>query len=358
MSSRFSSSVVRCLMLVVIVGSDRLRGEELSPNLVTNPSLEARITGDLPTGWGGFFSSPQGAFRTSITDGGRTGKKMIRIDYAPADGEGAFGVVSANRIEIDPKKRYVARGWVKVAGGKRATADVKLHYYDASGMYVDQTRIGFASPGNDEWQLVTVTDHAAELPKAKFIGLAIACTGDARAQYDDLELLAFEKEKLPPDFEATYGITRSPQLTVLGRRIGDWITTSNIKPCAWLPSGKKTSFDEKIRWAIGGQFLEAHRIDKESGIEERSLTTYDGVDSVYRTWFFGSNGNLPRGPTTGRYDPKTETLTFDIDAGDGGKGTARVRFLGADAVETDFVFKDKDEKTVFEAEGTSRRARY
>lgn len=309
----------------------------------------------MPTGWSPLFSSPAGEYRATVAAGGRTGAKMICIDYVGGKEGGAFGVVAANRIEIDPKKRYVARGWVKVEGGRRATADVKLHYYDAGGAYIEQTRIGFASPGSEEWQLVTVTDHAAEFPRAKLLGLAIACTGDAKAQYDELELLAFDKDALPADFEATHGVTRSPQLAVLGRRIGDWTTTTRIKPCAWLPNGKTTVVRENIRWAINGQFVEARRVDKESGIEERSLTTYDSVDRTYRSWFFGANGNMPRGETKGSWDPKTETLMFETTNNDGSTGAFRFRMIGNDELEYSGSIKDKDGKVIIEMEGTSER---
>ncbi len=141
---------------------------DLPANLVTNPSLEEPVgpTG-LPPGWGSFYSNPAGAYQALVVGGGRTGKKEFLIDNVAQPDEAQFGAMPANRVPLDPTKRYVARGWVKVAGGQRATADVKLHYYAEGGAYLGQTRVGFASPGSDEWQLVTVTDRAADFPQAK-----------------------------------------------------------------------------------------------------------------------------------------------------------------------------------------------
>ena len=212
----------------------------------------------------------------------------------------------ANRVPLDAAKRYVARGWVKVTGGKRATADVKLHYYDAGGAYLGQARASAPRRrGNDDWQLVTVTDHAAEFPQAKMIGLAIACTGDAKAHYDDLELLAFDKDKLPANFDEAYGVTISPQLAVLAHRVGTWETKTKITPCLWVPQGIESTGIETIHWAVGGQILEGRQKSPE---ENLSLMTYDARDQVYRMWFFGSNGNLPRGQTVGQWDKATQTI--------------------------------------------------
>ena len=147
---------------------------------------------------------------------------------------------------------------------------MKIHYYDAGGAYIGQTRIGFASPGSDDWQLVTVTDRAAEFSQARMIGLAIAVTGDGKAHYDDLELLAFDKNNLPSDFDQTYGVTRSPQLAVLSRRVGTWETKKTIKPCLWVPQGIKSTGVETIRWSLGGQLLEGRQSSPE---EELSLMT-------------------------------------------------------------------------------------
>ena len=61
------------------LGATAASASELPPNLVANPSLEDQVpAGGLPPGWGTFFSNPDGAYRTSIADGGRTGKKEMR----------------------------------------------------------------------------------------------------------------------------------------------------------------------------------------------------------------------------------------------------------------------------------------
>jgi hypothetical protein len=328
---------------------------DLPANLVTNPSLEEPVgpTG-LPPGWGSFYSNPAGAYQATVADGGRTGKKEMRIEIVAQPDEAQFGAMPANRVPLDPTKRYVARGWIKVTGGKRATADVKLHYYAEGGAYLGQTRVGFASPGSDEWQLVTVTDRAANFPQAKLIGLAIACTGDATARYDNLELLAFDKANLPADFESTYGVTLSPQLAVLGRRVGTWTTAIRIKPCLSVPQGLESTGTETVRWTVGGQLLEARSLSSD-GVEQLSLMTFDARDRVYRSWFFGTNGNIPRGQTIGKWDATTEVLTFENQPQDEFDSVFRIKLIGNDEVRWQGVTKDKDGRILLDAQGSARR---
>src|SRR5690349_20334712 len=80
---------------------------DLPANLVTNPSLEDQVPADgLPPGWGNFFSNPTGAYRASIADGGRTGKKEMRIDcVAEKKDDAQFGAMAANRVPLDATKR-------------------------------------------------------------------------------------------------------------------------------------------------------------------------------------------------------------------------------------------------------------
>lgn len=319
-------------------------------NLVTNPSLEGPIDAEgYPEGWGKFYPQPAGAFKFAIVAGGRTGKLAMTIE-----GDGQFGAMAANRVPLDPAKRYVARGWVKVTGGKQATADVKLHYYAEGGAYLGQTRIGFASPGSDQWQRVTVTDRAGEFPQAKLIGLAIACTGDAKARYDDLELLAFDKKDLPADFEEKYGVTRSPQLALLDRRVGTWDTKTKIKPCLWVPGGAESTGVETIRWILGGQMLEFRQRTANSA-ESLGLMTYDAREKVYRSWHFDSQGNLPRADSIGRWDEASQTWTIEQDQKDEFRSVVRLKMVGEDKVEWQGVWKDKQGQVLLDIEGTSTR---
>jgi hypothetical protein len=320
-------------------------------NLVANASLEEKVDqAGLPPGWGQFYAMPAGAYSYSIVDAGRTGKKAMRIA-----GDGTFGAMPANRIEIDPTKRYVVRGWIKIQGDADATADVKLHYYAADGRYLDQTRIGYVSPTTDEWQFVTVTDRVSSFPQAKLIGLAIAATGKVEAWYDDLELIAFDKGALPKDFENQYGITRSPQLALLGRRIGDWATETTVKPCVWVPRGSKSKGVESIRWALGGQFIEGRAMNETMGVESLYLMTFDRKRKAYRHWHFDSQGNFPNGDSFGTWNETAQTLHFEATEDNHVHIVIDLTLTGNDFVKLSGTWKDKDGRILLDMEGTSTR---
>ena len=96
-------------------------------NLINDPSLEGAELGEqFPPGWGSFNAKPKGTYRFEVVEGGRTGTKSCLLE---GDGEGI--TMPANRVSIDPSKRYAARGWVKLEGNG-SSAQVRILYFDAS----------------------------------------------------------------------------------------------------------------------------------------------------------------------------------------------------------------------------------
>jgi len=113
--------------------------EKAAKNLLTDPSLEtAPRPMDYPLVGMAMPSIRRKAIKPRIADAGHTGKHSLLIE-----GKGQWGVVRANRVAIEPGKRYRASGWVKVEGDAKAAADVKFHYYRKDGSYIDQSRIAF-----------------------------------------------------------------------------------------------------------------------------------------------------------------------------------------------------------------------
>ncbi len=314
-----------------------------SKNLVTNPSLEDSVgRSGLPPGWGSFYPNPVGSYKYEIVDGGRTGKKSIQIE-----GDGTFGAMPANRVEIDRSKRYVVRGWVKLEGDANATADVKFHYYEANGRYLGQTRVGYVSPTTSDWQFVTVVDRASAFPEAKLVGLAIAATGKAKAQYDDLELISFDKDKLPKDFEMKHGVTRSPQLALLGRRVGTWATETTIRPCVWFSEGSTSKGIETVRWVLGGQFTETNAKNLTTGVSSRSLVSFDRKSKTYRSWYFDSNGTFPQSKSVGTWDEATQTFTF-VSSDDNMRSTTKLLLIGDDAAKWTGIWKNDEDQVLLD----------
>lgn len=167
-----------------------------SPNLVKSPSFEEPPgAGGLPDGWTGLNSVPAEGYRCTIDVEGRTGTKALHLE-----GEGQYGVVWGERLPIDRAQRYRARGYVRIEGDERAAADVKLHYYGAAQEYLGQSRVGYVNPRTPGWQLITVTDEIERFPKAAFVGVALALSGNGRAWFDDIELHAAPEERGPTNY--------------------------------------------------------------------------------------------------------------------------------------------------------------
>lgn len=325
-----------------------LAADTSAENLLEDASFEASREGaETPERWSNFFSQPAGAYSSRVVAGGRTGKQSLRIA-----GDGDFGVAAGNLVPLDRKRRYAVRGWVKVEGDADAAADVKFHYYDATGKYLEQTRIGYVMPASKGWQFITVIDHAESVPNATQIGLAVAITRKCRAQFDDLELLAFDRENLPKDFELEYGTM--PKLRVLHRRVGTWELDTTIKPCIWNSRGERIKETEKIDWTLGGQFVRSVKSGSNGQETSLDLMTFDPRTDTYRHWFFDNRGVFPRGEFGGSWDEAKQTFKFvgDVDAI---KSEFTLRVISSDRMEFEGRWVGKDGKVYLDMSGVCRR---
>jgi hypothetical protein len=160
-------------------------------NLLANASFEEKVAADgLPLDWNGFHSEPADGYRHAIADTGHTGKHSLQVV-----GKGKFGVVRGPRLPVDRTLRYRASGWVKIEGEDNSAADVKFHYYDKEGRYIDQTRVTFLTPATKGWQQLNVVDQLEQFPEAAAIELAVAVAGNADAWFDDLTLNSAEEDR-------------------------------------------------------------------------------------------------------------------------------------------------------------------
>jgi hypothetical protein len=166
-----------------------------SPNRVKSPSFEEPPGADgLPEGWTGPTAVPPDGYRFTIADDGRTGTKSLRLE-----GDGQYAVISGEMLPLDRELRYRASGWVRIEGDELATADVKLHYFDAARQYLGSTP-GWVTPRAMGWQRVTVRDQSEAIPAARFLGVGISLTGRGAAWFDDIELHAAKEERGPVNY--------------------------------------------------------------------------------------------------------------------------------------------------------------
>ncbi len=303
-------------------------------NLINDPSLEGAMLGErFPPGWGTFNAKPKGTYRFEVVEGGRTGTKGCLIE-----GDGERITMPANRVSIDPSKRYAARGWVKLEGNG-SSAQVRILYFGASRRYIGENRLGHVTP-HDEWQLVTVTDRIEDYPNAQFLALAMAVRGKGKALFDDLELLAFNTDDLPSNFETEYGRTVPRESRILDRWLGQWESTRSHKPTDASAEAEETIGISNVAKIMDDHILRSHWTSEDGDEEVLSLLVYDEDSAAYRLWTFGSSGSALE--FAGQWDDATSTVTLQlVPPTSGVTGTSTTRFVDADTIETRLAVKNK-----------------
>ncbi len=207
-------------------------------------------------------------------------------------------------------------------------------------------------PASKGWQFITVVDEADGMPEARQLALAVALTKKAKAQYDDLELLSFDRDKLPKDFQTEYGMM--PKLRVLQRRVGAWEVTTTIKPCVWVPGGDKRVTAENVEWVLEQQFVRMVSRGPDGVEKSMSLMTYDPRIDRYRSWFFNSGGAFPRAESLGQWDADKQTLNFQEESADV-KTVFNLRLADDSRIEFDGLVTGKDGKVYMDMQGVCER---
>lgn len=167
-------------------------------NLIDDPSLEGTKTGQLPKGWSAWLDDGPD-FKCEAVEGGVTGKHCLRIS-----GTGKRGVVFCTNIPMDRTKRYALKGHVKVEGDASTWAVIKLNYFNRTGWLGVDDRVGVKS-GESGWKLLEKTDRANAFPEATLIVPTCHIEGNGTAWFDDLEVIAFDRNNLPEDFDKKQG---------------------------------------------------------------------------------------------------------------------------------------------------------
>ena len=167
-------------------------------NLIGDPSLEDTRTGQLPKGWFAWLDDGPD-FKCEVVEGGVTGKHCLQIS-----GTGTRGVVFATSIPMDRTKRYALKGQVRVEGEAGTWAVIKLNYFNKSGWLGVDDRVGVTT-SNFDWKFFEKTDFTDKYPSATLIVPTCHIEGSGTAWFDDLEVVAFDRDKLPDNFNAKHG---------------------------------------------------------------------------------------------------------------------------------------------------------
>jgi hypothetical protein len=184
---------------------------------------------------------------------------------------------------------------------------------------------------------MTKASHLTVTLAALFLGLCLATASQRSA--------AGDKDKERP--------TVPPEMKVLEKRVGDWTTTTRIKPAEWTPEAVESKGVEKIELVMHGRFIQGKVRTQPADVEAIWLGTYDPAQKAYRLWYFSSQGDIVE--TSGKWDAKTNTMTWTNNPQPGITAIARWRFPTADTFEWDLVAKDRSGKVYLDMEGKLRR---
>jgi hypothetical protein len=145
----------------------------------------------------------------------------------------------------------------------------------------------------------------------------------------------------------------SPEMKVLNKRVGTWNTVYSGKATDWTPKAFEAKGVEKIELVMHGRFIEGKVRTQPGDLEATWLATYDSGKQAYRVWYFNSQGDISEG--TGKWDSKTNTMTWNSEPQPGIVSVAQWRFLSDDTFEWDMVAKDRNDKIYLDIAGKLTR---
>jgi serine/threonine protein kinase len=307
-------------------------------NLINDPSLEGTASGEAyPKTWGNGNLIPKDAWRFEVIDDGRTGKRGWMIE-----GDGDAATVPSNRPPVDRAFRYAARGWVKVESGM---ARLGLLYFDKNRRYLSTSHSTAMIP-RGEWHQLTMLDDFANHPEAAYVSLALVMAGEGKAVFDDLELIPFEANNLPENFEAEYGGMEAKTAALFDRWVGRWESTSVYKPTATMPDGQTIKSQVVARKILDDRFLMWQFVDEAGSTESISILCYDEYAGGHHIWSFGSDGEASE--RIGQWDATSQTLALELRPpalASRDTGSSTDRFVSNDHIESTTLVKANDQVT-------------
>lgn len=318
-------------------------------NLLTDPSFENTAFTQLPEGWRGWLNDGQ-EFRCEVVAGGHTGQRCLKIS-----GQGTRGVVFGNDLKADRTKRYALKGWAKFEGDKAARAIIKLNYFRGSEFLGVHDLVG--ATADQGWQHFEKTDALDAFPTADHFYAMCHVEGSGTGWFDDLELVAYDRDTLPKDFDARHGRhNRQHGPNSLHRWVGTWRTEYAFREFDNSPVETKLTMTTTSERTLGDYFLMSHAKaepvapqDRKptpadpapnaaalGGEERLMLLTFDQNLGAFRQWDFSSNGKAFewRGP----WDNDKQTLDLRM-LPDASNLHSSEHFVDADHIEAKLRFQ-------------------
>ncbi|MEI8380875.1 MAG: SUMF1/EgtB/PvdO family nonheme iron enzyme, partial [Planctomycetota bacterium] len=304
-------------------------------NVISDPSFEDSPQKQLPPGWSPWFNEGPKS-RWEIVDGGHTGKRSLKLIA-----EGTRAVVFANNVPLDRSKRYALKGWTKFEGPKDSRAIIKFNYFH-NGKWLGVHDLVGVTTDQSGWHQLEKTDAADSYPEATLLVPTCHVEGEGTAWFDDLELIAFDRDKLPANFEATHGKNNRLVASLdFDRWVGEWDATFEVKPNAQSPQGSNTRGTMTTRKVLDDRFLLTHSANESDPTQWMWFLTHDANLAAYRIWIFGSGGEAFE--RRGQWDAASQMLTLQlVPPSPGVTGQSTDRFISNDQIESTLLVKSAD----------------
>jgi hypothetical protein len=139
---------------------------------------------------------------------------------------------------------------------------------------------------------------------------------------------------------------------VLPALTGAWKGEFSQKIYGRQPDEKKFTAYAVNDWIVGQKWLRQRVSMPDGGF--LSLASFEPGSQAFREWHFHSRG-LIFGPSAGRWDPATRTMTWTNLPEDGVLLLTSWRFVDADTVTWEIIIRDKEGATLFEMQSQMKR---
>ncbi len=188
-----------------------------------------------------------------------------------------------DNLPLDRTKRYALKGRVKFEGDVSARAVIKFNYFH-NGKWLGVNDLAGVTSNQQGWRLLENTDVADMIPEATKIVPTCHIEGNGTAWFDDLEVVAYDRDKLPADYDKRHG--KNNRLTGsldFDRWVGRWATTTEYKPTV-TAKGQTIKGEVFVRKVLDDRFLLWQWTSESRDSQYLSLLGFDENGGGFNRW--------------------------------------------------------------------------
>jgi hypothetical protein len=160
--------------------------------------------------------------------------------------------------------------------------------------------------------------------------------------------LAIWNKEAPPDGE------RPPETKPLDRLVGKWNAKARSKVAERTPEERKWTTKIVRTWVLDNHFMQDASEDSTGG-ENLSLTGYDPNASVYRNWWFDSEGHHAQ--ASGQWEEATAMFSYKSDLEGGFTSRTTIHLIDNDRHDVQVLVRNGDGKSYSDTTWSVTRAK-